>query len=219
MTDPPAAEPTIRLLLVDDDALVRAGLRLILGGSPDLEVVGEAGDGVAGLAEADRLRPDIVLMDVRMPRKDGLTATRELLAPPGGTQGDRADHVRRRRTRAQARAAGASGFLLKDTHPRDMIAAIRAVRRGEHTLSPTVMAQVIAAATASAQDGAAIATLTDREREVACAVGRGLANAEIAETLFMSVATVKGHVGHLFEKLGVDNRVQVALLVHDAGLS
>jgi DNA-binding NarL/FixJ family response regulator len=100
-----------------------------------------------------------------------------------------------------------------------MIAAIRAVRRGEHTLSPTVMAQVIAAATASAQDGAAIATLTDREREVACAVGRGLANAEIAETLFMSVATVKGHVGHLFEKLGVDNRVQVALLVHDAGLS
>jgi DNA-binding NarL/FixJ family response regulator len=228
MTDPPAAEPTIRLLLVDDDALVRAGLRLIVGGSPDLEVVGEAGDGVAGLAEADRLRPDIVLMDVRMPRKDGLTATRELLARPGApkvivlTTFDADELV------LGALAAGASGFLLKDTHPRDMIAAIRAVRRGEHTLSPSVMAQVIAAATASAQDGAddrrararaAIATLTDREREVAHAVGRGLVNAEIAETLFMSVATVKGHVGHLFEKLGVDNRVQVALLVHDAGLA
>ena len=224
----PDPEPTIRLLLVDDDALVRAGLRLILGGSPDLEVVGEAADGEAGLAQAAQLRPDIVLMDVRMPRKDGLTATRELLARPGApkvvvlTTFDADELV------LGALAAGASGFLLKDTHPADMVAAIRAVRRGEHTLSPTVMAQVIAAATAGAHEEAderrqlalaSLAGLTDRERDVALAVGRGMSNAEIAATLYMSVATVKGHVSHVFEKLGVDNRVQVALRVHDAGLA
>lgn len=221
-------DPPFRLLLVDDDALVRAGLRLILGGSPDLAVVGEAADGQAGLDEATRLRPNVVLMDVRMPRKDGLTATRELLARPGApkvivlTTFDADELV------LSALAAGASGFLLKDTHPADMVAAIRAVRRGEHTLSPSVMAQVIAAATAGAQDGvddrrreavAKLDTLTDREREVALAVGRGLSNAEVAATLFMSVATVKGHVSHIFEKLGVDNRVQVALRIHAAGLT
>lgn len=223
----PSGEVTpIRLLLVDDDALVRAGLRLILGGSADLAVVGEAADGAAGLIEADRLRPDVVLMDVRMPRMDGLTATRQLLAradPPRVivlTTFDADELV------LGALAAGASGFLLKDTHPADMVAAIRAVCRGEHTLSPTVMAQVIAAATAGAGDGdderrrarAAIDRLTDREREVALAVGQGLSNAEIAAALFMSVATVKGHVSHVFEKLGVDNRVQIALQVHAAGL-
>lgn len=224
----PTAQSPIRLLLVDDDALVRAGLKLILGGSADLAVVGEAADGVAGLAEAERLRPDVVLMDVRMPRMDGLTATRQLLARPGApkvivlTTFDADELV------MGALAAGASGFLLKDTHPADMVAAIRAVRRGEHTLSPSVMSQVIAAATASTQDPeqdrraaarACLDTLTDREREVALAVGRGLSNAEIAATLYMSIATVKGHVSHVFDKLGVDNRVQVALRVHDAGLA
>ncbi|MCA0435311.1 MAG: response regulator transcription factor [Austwickia sp.] len=233
MTMPPPqdheAAPT-RLVLVDDDALVRAGLRLILGGSPDLEVVGEAADGAAGLAEIERTRPDIVLMDVRMPRMDGLTATRTLLAHAGApkvivlTTFDADELV------LGALVAGASGFLLKDTHPADMVAAIRAVRRGEHTLSPSIMSQVIATATATAtgHDAAAtrrdaalarLATLTDREREVALAVGRGLSNAEIAGTLFMSVATVKGHVSHVFEKLDAQNRVQIALTVHDAGLA
>ncbi|WP_116113215.1 response regulator [Austwickia chelonae] len=227
--DDPHATPTpVRLLLVDDDHLVRAGLRLILGGSPGLDIIGEADDGVTGVSEARRLRPDIVLMDVRMPRMDGLTATRTLLEDPHPpkvivlTTFDADDMV------LSALAAGASGFLLKHTPPHTIVQSVHSVARGEHSLSPSVMAQVIAAATRSSQNGpaddraeqaaTALRSLTSRERDVALAIGRGASNAEIAQELYLSIATVKGHVARLFEKLQVDNRVQIAIRVHDAGL-
>ena len=215
---------TIRLVLVDDDPLVRAGLALILGGAPDLEIAGEAVDGVDALAAVARHRPDVVLMDIRMPNKDGLAATAEILARPDApkvivlTTFDSDDMV------LKALQAGASGFLLKDPPPQKMVEAIRAVDAGETTLSPSVIAQVVAAATRSAGDGrveralAQVDTLTEREREVALAVGRGHSNAEIAKQLYMSIATVKAYITRIFYKLGVDNRVQVAMKVHDAGL-
>lgn len=216
---------TIRIVLVDDDPLVRAGLKLILGGSPDLDVVAEAVDGADALAVVARTKPDVVLMDIRMPRKDGLAATAEILARPDAprivvlTTFDSDDMV------LKALQAGASGFLLKDTPPAAMIEAIRKVDAGETTLSPSVVAQVVAVATRSAPDGradaarASLAQLTEREREVALAIGQGKANAEIAGELYMSIATVKAYVTRIFYKLGVDNRVQVAIRVHDAGLT
>lgn len=216
---------TIRIVLVDDDPLVRAGLKLILGGSPDLDVVAEAVDGADALAVVARTKPDVVLMDIRMPRKDGLAATAEILARPDAprivvlTTFDSDDMV------LKALQAGASGFLLKDTPPAAMIEAIRKVDAGETTLSPSVVAQVVAVATRSAPDGradaarASLAQLTEREREVAVAIGQGKANAEIAGELYMSIATVKAYVTRIFYKLGVDNRVQVAIRVHDAGLA
>ena len=215
---------TIRIVLVDDDPLVRAGLKLILGGSPDLEVVAEAVDGLDALDVVARERPDLVLMDIRMPRKDGLAATAEILARPDAprivvlTTFDSDDMV------LKALQAGASGFLLKDTPPAAMVEAIRKVDAGETTLSPSVVAQVVAVATKSAPDGrsdaalAALGQLTEREREVAVAIGEGKSNAEIAGQLYMSIATVKAYVTRIFYKLGVDNRVQVAMKVHDAGL-
>ena len=215
---------TIRIVLVDDDPLVRAGLKLILGGSPDLEVVAEAVDGLDALDVVARERPDLVLMDIRMPRKDGLAATAEILARPDAprivvlTTFDSDDMV------LKALQAGASGFLLKDTPPAAMVEAIRKVDAGETTLSPSVVAQVVAVATKSAPDGrsdaalAALGQLTEREREVAVAIGEGKSNAEIAGQLYMSIATVKAYVTRIFYKLGVDNRVQVAMRVHDAGL-
>lgn len=216
---------TIRIVLVDDDPLVRAGLKLILGGSPDLEVVAEAVDGLDALDVVARERPDLVLMDIRMPRKDGLAATAEILARPDAprivvlTTFDSDDMV------LKALQAGASGFLLKDTPPAAMVEAIRKVDAGETTLSPSVVAQVVAVATKSAPDGrsdaalAALGQLTEREREVAVAIGEGKSNAEIASQLYMSIATVKAYVTRIFYKLGVDNRVQVAIRVHDAGLA
>lgn len=218
-----------RLLLVDDDALVRAGLRLILGGHADLQVIAEASDGLAGVALARDLRPDVVLMDVRMPRMDGLAATTALVSDPCPpriivlTTFDADELV------LGALAAGAAGFLLKDTPPASMVESIRAVARGENTLSPSVMAQVISAATARTnrydqklirrqKARSRIDALTEREREVARSIAAGLSNADIASSLFMSVATVKGHVGNIFDKLGTSNRVQVAVLVHQAEL-
>lgn len=213
------------MAVVDDDALVRTGLRLILGGARDLLFVGEASDGADALALVAEARPDVVLMDIRMPRRDGLWATREILARPEPpavlvlTTFDADDLV------LQALGAGASGFLLKDTAPDRMVEAIRQVAAGEPTLSPTVAAQVIAAATRGAGDArrdaarAGLDALAPRELDVALAVGRGLSNAEIAAELFMSVATVKAYVTRILAKLGVDNRVQVALRVHDAGLA
>ena len=218
------SENTIRIVLVDDDPLVRAGLGLILGGSPDIEVVGEAADGVDAMAVVGEKRPDIVLMDIRMPRKDGITATADLLARPDApriivlTTFDSDDMV------LKALQAGASGFLLKDTPPAKMVEAIRAVDAGETTLSPSVISQVVGLATKGADDGRGEAALkqldalTEREREVAVAIGQGKANAEIAGELYMSIATVKAYVTRIFYKLGVDNRVQVAMKVHDAGL-
>lgn len=214
----------IRLVIVDDDPLVRTGLGLILGGNADLEVIGEACDGVEALSVVAEKKPDVVLMDIRMPKLDGLSATTQILAKPDApkiivlTTFDSDDMV------LKALQAGASGFLLKDTPPDRMVDAIRAVDAGEMTLSPSVIQQVIAVATGGVSYGRAqnaraeLDTLTERERDVALAIGEGLSNAEISGKLYMSVATVKSYVTRIFYKLGVENRVQVALKVHDASL-
>ena len=213
-----------RVLIVDDDPLVRSALALMLGGQADLDVVGEAGDGREGVDQARRLAPDVVLMDIRMPRLNGLDATRELHARPEPprvivlTTFDADDYV------FGALAAGADGFLLKDTPPAEIVAAIRKVSAGEPMLSPSVTRTVLQRLRTEDNDGRTneaeirLACLTDRERDVALAVGRGLSNAEIAAELYLSVPTVKAHVSRLFDKLHVTNRVQIAILVHDAGL-
>jgi DNA-binding NarL/FixJ family response regulator len=212
----------VRVLIVDDDALVRAGLSMILAGARDVDVVGEAADGSDVPAAVARHRPDVVLMDIRMPRVDGLAATETLRARPGApevivlTTFDADEFVLR------ALRAGASGFLLKDTPPTEILQAVRRVAAGEATLSPTVTRQLIAHVAAPAQSPRAAAArqldrLSDRERDVALALGQGKSNAEISAELFMSVATVKAHVSRLLTKLELNNRVQVALLVHDAG--
>jgi len=214
----------VRVLLVDDDPLVRAGLRMILSAAEDLEVVGEADDGATAVTAVAAHFPDVVLMDIRMPSVDGITATGRLRALPDPPQvivlttfhAD--DYVLR------ALRAGASGFLLKDTPPAEIISAVRLVHAGDAMLSPSVTRTLLAALTGGAEDrrGAArsrLDSLTDREREVALAVGEGRSNAEIASQLFMGEATVKAHVSRLLAKLGVANRVQVAIVVHDAGLA
>lgn len=215
----------IRVLVVDDDPLVRSALGLMLGGQADLEVVGEAADGAAGLDRARDLRPDVVLMDIRMPVLNGLDATRQLLGDPEPprvivlTTFDADEYV------VRAVAAGADGFLLKDTPPPEIVDAVRRVVGGEAMLSPSATRSLVARVRQeAAEDRTAEArrrldALTEREREVAVAVGQGLSNAEIAARLHLSVPTVKTHVSRLFEKLEVTNRVQVAICVHDAGLA
>ncbi len=214
----------ISVLIVDDDALVRSALTLMLGGQRDLRVVGEAGDGAEGLRLAESLRPDVVLMDIRMPVMSGLEATRALhrgTRPPAVivlTTFDADDHV------VGAVAAGADGFLLKDTPPTEIVTAIRLVAAGEAMLSPSATRSLLRQVRSGAPDdrseaaGARMAVLTLREHEVAVCVGRGLSNAEIAAELYLSVPTVKAHVSRLFDKLAVTNRVQIAMVVHDAGL-
>ncbi len=216
--------PTARVVIVDDDPLVRAGLSMILRGSPTITVVAEADDGEHAQVVVARERPDVVLMDIRMPRRDGISATVGLLAmahPPKVivlTTFDTDDLV------LAALRAGASGFLLKDTPPRKIVEAVHRVIAGEPILSPSVTAQLIASATEGQSTErrddalAALASLTERERDVAVAIGHGLSNAEIGAQLYMSVATVKSHVTRLFAKLQVENRVQIAMCVHDAGL-
>jgi DNA-binding NarL/FixJ family response regulator len=213
----------IRVLLVDDDALVRSGLKMMLAGAEQLEVVGEADDGQGVLAAVDLHRPDVVLMDIRMPQLDGIAATRLLRTQPRPpevivlTTFDADELVLR------ALQAGAAGFLLKHTAPIEIVRAIESVHAGEGTLSPSITRRLIALVAGDSDAGVRrerarqrISSLTPREREVALAVGQGSANAEIARELHMSVATVKAHVSRLFAKLEVDNRVQIALLVHDA---
>ncbi|NUR07930.1 MAG: response regulator transcription factor [Nocardioidaceae bacterium] len=219
-----AVSAPVRVLVVDDDALVRSGLAMILGGAPDVELVGQAVDGRDGVQAARELRPDVVLMDIRMPVMTGLEATEHLQSwddPPKVivlTTFDADDYV------VRALGAGASGFLLKDTPPPSIVDAIRRVADGDPMLSPSVTARLIQQLTAGgAPDRVRVARerlqrLTDREHEVAVAVGAGLTNAEIAQRLHLSVPTVKAHIGRLFAKLGVDNRVQIAICVHDAGL-
>jgi DNA-binding NarL/FixJ family response regulator len=215
----------IRVLIVDDDALVRSGLLMMLGGQPDLEVVGQAVDGRDGVAAAREHRPDVVLMDIRMPRMNGLEATEHLQSwddPPKVivlTTFDADDYV------VRALGAGASGFLLKDTPPAAITEAVRRVADGDPMLSPSVTSRLIAQLTAGqAPDRTRaarerMARLTEREHEVAVAVGHGLSNAEIAGRLHLSVPTVKAHIGRLFTKLDAGNRVQIAICVHDAGLA
>ena len=219
-----AMNAKIRVVIVDDDPLVRAGLSIILGGDPGIEAVGEAADGNDALRRVVELSPDIVLMDIRMPHLDGLAATIEIAKRPSPpkiivlTTFDADEYV------VRALAGGASGFLLKDTPPAQIIDAIRRVAAGEPMLSPSVTEQLIRQVAAKPEDdraGAAreqVAALTARERDVASAVGRGLSNAEIGADLHMSLATVKAHVSHIFTKLGATNRVQIAIYVHDAGL-
>jgi DNA-binding NarL/FixJ family response regulator len=212
-----------RVLLVDDDPLVRSGLRMMLAGAETVEVVGEADDGRGVLPAVDRHRPDVVLMDIRMPQLDGIAATRLLRAQPDPpevivlTTFDADELVMR------ALQAGAAGFLLKDTPPKEIVRAIELVHAGDAMLSPAVTRRLISLVAGDSDAGERgegarrlLDTLSEREREVALAVGRGCANAEIAAELHMSVATVKAHVSRLLSKLAVDNRVQIALLVQDA---
>jgi len=215
----------VRVLLVDDDALVRAGLRMILSSAEDLEVIGEVDDGVRAVAAVREHRPDVVLMDIRMPEMDGITATaalRRLDAPPQVivlTTFQADEQV------LSALRVGASGFLLKDTPPAEILNAVRLVAAGDAMLSPSVTRTLLShfgdtEATERRRAAAQrLATLTDREREVALAVGSGASNAEVAASLFMSEATVKAHVSRLFTKLDVTNRVHIAIVVHDAGQS
>jgi DNA-binding NarL/FixJ family response regulator len=222
--DVTAAPPSVSVLLVDDDALVRSALGLMLGGQSGVTVVGEAEDGREALQRERELRPDVVLMDIRMPVMNGIEATTRLRAeldPPRVivlTTFDADEHV------VRALGAGADGFLLKDTPPAEIIRAIKRVAAGEATLSPSATRSLIAqvrADAASDRTGAALALLsglTEREHEVAVCVGRGLSNADIAAELYLSVPTVKAHVSRIFDKLGASNRVQIAICVHDAGL-
>ena len=211
-------------MLVDDEQLVRSGLRMILESAGDIEVVGEAGDGGGAVDQVRLHRPEVVLMDIRMPAMDGLAATRELTALPDPpriiilTTFELDEYVH------TALENGAVGFLLKDTPPRDLIQAVHTVAEGNAMLAPSVTRRLIAefAARNSTQALAArtqLEALTDREREVAVAIAQGLSNAEIAKLLFMSEATVKAHVSHVLAKLNLTNRVQAAMLVHDAGLT
>jgi len=214
-----------RVLVVDDDPLVRSALSLMLGGQADLEVIGEAGDGRQGVDLARSLLPDVILMDIRMPVLNGLDATRELHARPEPpriiilTTFDADEHV------FGALEAGADGFLLKDTPPVEIVAAIRRVAAGDPMLSPSVTRTLIERVRTdgtehrSTRAEGRLAKLTAREREVALAVGRGLSNAEIGRELYLSLPTVKAHVSRLYDKLEVTNRVQIAILVHDAGLA
>lgn len=220
----PAGAP-IRVVIIDDDALVRTALAMILRDDTTIEVVGEAPDGEAGLDLVARVAPDVVLMDIRMPRVDGLEALGRLMARPVPakvimlTTFDADDLVLR------ALRDGASGFLLKHTPPAEIVEAVHRVAAGDHMLSPSVTAQLIARLRDTdpepqqvVEAQALAVALTERERDVAIAVGEGKVNAQIAAELYLSMATVKAHVSRIMAKLAVTNRVQLANRVHDAGL-
>jgi DNA-binding NarL/FixJ family response regulator len=219
-----ASDP-VAVLIVDDDPVVRFGLSMMLRGADGLTVVAEAGDGAEGVALAERHRPDVVLMDIRMPGTDGLTATETLRRRPGAPQVlvlttfDADAHVLR------ALRAGAAGFLLKDTPPDELVLAVRHAAAGRPVLSPEVTRRLIDRVAETDRDSTRAAArrrlecLAERERTIALDLGAGRSNAEIAARHHISVATVKTHVSAILTKLDLNNRVQVALLVHDAGLS
>ena len=205
------------MLIVDDEPLIRAGLRLVLDGAQGIVIVGEAGDGVEGEQLAARLRPDVVLMDVRMPRRDGVEATariRALADPPSVVM------LTAFATDAYvlgALRAGAAGFLLKHTPPPQLVDAVRQAAAGTMALSPEAVSSLLDAADAPRIEGVErVAALSEREAEVADLVAEGLTNADIAGRLYLSLPTVKTHLARIFEKLAVTNRVQLALLVHAA---
>ena len=214
----------IRVLLVDDEELVRFGLRTVLEAAGDVEVVGEAGNGADGVRAARELVPDVVLVDIRMPVLDGLAATEQLLALPQPPQVAVLTTFYLDEYVYAALAAGAAGFLLKDTPPREIAAAVRAVAEGTATLSPKVTATLVEsyvgrrAAPRRAQALSKVAALSEREREVLALLGTGDSNADVAKRLFVSEATVKTYVSRLLTKLDLANRTQAAILAHEAGL-
>jgi DNA-binding NarL/FixJ family response regulator len=219
---------SVRVLIVDDQALVRAGFRMILESEPDIEIVGEAGDGAEALDAVRELRPDVVLMDIRMPNLDGLEATRRLLELTDGgeptprvlmlTTFDLDEYV------YEALRAGASGFMLKDTPPEQLVEAIHVVSRGDALLSPTITKRVIEEfiqrppSTIPVERPAKLEELTARELEVLGFMARGLSNAEIAKDLFVSETTVKTHVARILMKLGLRDRVQAVVFAYESGL-
>jgi DNA-binding NarL/FixJ family response regulator len=215
---------TIRVLIVDDEELVRFGLRTVLEAAGDFEVVGEAANGADGVAAARELEPDVVLTDIRMPVMDGLAATKQIVALPDPPQVAVLTTFHVDEYVYAALAAGAAGFLLKDTPPREIAAAVRAVADGTATLSPAVTAKLIesyvdkAAAPRKAQALRKIEELSEREREVLQLLGTGDSNADLAKKLFVSEATVKTYVSRLLTKLDLANRTQAAILAHEAGL-
>ena len=216
---------TIRVVIADDQAMVRAGFAALLGAQPDIEVVGQAADGVEAVATARAVRPDVVLMDVRMPLQDGLQATRELLGPDAEppvphvvmlTTFDIDDYV------LEALRAGASGFLLKDALPDDLVDAVRIVARGDALLAPSVTRRLIERFAARPErpepSAGELQSLTDREREVLREVARGRSNLEIAAALVIAEQTVKTHVSRVLGKLGLRDRAQAVVVAYETGL-
>jgi len=220
--DGTSARPVFRVLIADDQALVRGGFAMILAVQPDIEVVGEAADGAEAVRLARSLRPEVVLMDIRMPGMDGLAATAELLAMPGMTcrvliltTFDVDSYV------YAALKAGATGYLLKDVAPRDLVAAVRAAAAGDALLAPAVTRRLIeryVALPPPGESSSALAKLTDRERDVLRLLARGMSNAEIGEQLWVSTATVKTHVARLLAKLGLRDRMQAVVAAYETGL-
>jgi DNA-binding NarL/FixJ family response regulator len=213
----------IRVLLADDQALVRAGFRALLDAEPDLEVVGEASDGAQAVRLARQTRPDVILMDIRMPGMDGLAATRAIAADPGfaGTRIVILTTFELDEYVFEALRVGAAGFLVKDTEPVELLRGVRAVAAGDALLSPGVTRRVIerfARTSASPAPARALAELTDREREVTALVGAGLSNEEIARRLVVSPATAKTHVSRAMVKLGARDRAQLVVFAYEAGL-
>jgi DNA-binding NarL/FixJ family response regulator len=215
---------SVRVLIVDDQALVRTGFRMILEAEPDIDVVGEAGDGLEAIAEARRLEPDVVLMDVRMPELDGIEATRRLLSADGAgetkvvmlTTFDMDEYV------YDALRAGASGFLLKDVPPEHLVEGIRSVANGDALLAPSITRRLIEEFVRSnpprAETPVGLDQLTARELEVLQLIARGLSNAEIAKELVVSETTVKTHVAHVLMKLDLRDRVQAVVLAYESGV-